>query len=115
MSENVNGFHDITLFTDNVAELSEFYQKVGFRKLLDQGDLVVLGVGENELAIHVAPARPSQGVGMSFLVKDLASTREHLAAANIPFEGPKPERPGLSGIKLRDPIGNVISFLAPDP
>jgi len=83
-----------------------------FRGISAMGDnLVVFGVGSNELAIHVASTQPKSVVGLSVLVKNLDAIQEQLKKSSIAFEGPNPERPGLVGIKIQDPNGNTVTFL----
>ncbi len=112
MSNNVEGLHDITLFASNLSELRDFYTKLGFRQVVDQGEeLVVFEVGDNELAIHSSPDRPQGSVGLTFLVLNIATIEARLRELGIAFRGPQRVRPGLSGITLHDPNGNTLAFL----
>ncbi len=81
---------------------------------MGKGDeFVVFGVGDNELAIHTSATEFTGVVGITFMVKDVAALERHLTDVGIPFEGPAPMRPGLEGITVRDPNGNVLGFLQP--
>jgi catechol 2,3-dioxygenase-like lactoylglutathione lyase family enzyme len=109
------GFHDVTIVASNVAELREFYGKLGFEMAFSDADkLVVFIVGKNELAIHTSDQRPMNALGLTVLVEDLAKIQAKLREIGVPFEGPKPLRPGLTGVTVKDPNGNAVEFLHPD-
>ncbi len=108
----MRGFHDMTLLASNVGELREFYKQLGFHLVVaDAEDMAVFTVGDNEFVIHTAVNRPTAAVGVSIRVDDTGPYQARLEQLGIPFEGPKPLRPGLSGISLKDPNGNVVEFL----
>ena len=115
ISEVLRGFHDVTIVASNVTELRSFYARLGFRQLGDHGsNLAVFLVGSNELAIHASGARPSEALVLSILVNDLEVVERSLGELAIAFEGPAPVRPGLLGIRVRDPNGNKIEFVEPE-
>jgi catechol 2,3-dioxygenase-like lactoylglutathione lyase family enzyme len=114
ISEALRGFHDLTIVASNVAELRSFYGRLGFRQVLDHGNLAVFLVGSNELAIHASGARPSEALVLSILVNDLGLIERNLSELSVAFEGPAQMRPGLVGIRVRDPNGNKIEFVTPE-
>ncbi len=108
-------FHDFGIVASNVAELRDFYSKLGFELAFSDGDdLVVFIVGQNELAIHTSEQRPQNAAGISFLVDDLEQMRTRLVELGVRFEGPRKMRPGLIGIAIDDPNGNHVTFLHPE-
>jgi hypothetical protein len=111
----MRGYHDVTIFASNVPELRSFYQKAGFKMAFSDGDtLVVFVLGDNELAIHTSEQRPTQSIGITVLVDDFAPVVARLREQGIAFDGPKPTRPGMSGISIQDPNQNTIAFLTRD-
>jgi catechol 2,3-dioxygenase-like lactoylglutathione lyase family enzyme len=111
--DGVRGFRDVSLFASNVAELREFYAKLGFPQVVDEADeLAVFLVGDQELAIHTSADRPRAAVALSFLVMDTGLIQERLTELGIGFDGPQPLRPGLAGIALKDPNENTLEFLS---
>ncbi len=107
--------NDVGILTSNVAELRAFYTKLGFEMAFSDGDdLVVFIVGPNELAIHTSDQRPMRAVGLLVVVKDLAAVQAKLKEVGIPFEGPKPVRPGMTGIQVNDPNENIVEFARND-
>jgi|SRR5882724_4282406 len=115
VNDVIKGIHDVTIVAKNVAELRDFYARLGFRQVVDRGDdLAVFLVGSNELAIHTSSARPMNGVVISILVDDLAPIQRQAAELGIRVNEPAQLRPGLVGIALFDPNGNKLEFLRPE-
>jgi catechol 2,3-dioxygenase-like lactoylglutathione lyase family enzyme len=108
----MQGIHDVTLLASNVAELRDFYERIGFKLVMRRGeDMAVFAVGGDEFVIHVGPDRATAVIGMSIRVNETGSYERRLTELGIPFEGPKPLRPGLIGIGLKDPNGNRIELV----
>jgi hypothetical protein len=104
--------HDVGLLASNVAELREFYSKLGFQLAFSDGDkLVVFVLGSNEFAIHTSSQRPTVALGISVVVDDLSQMESKLKGLGIAYDGPKEMRPGLIGVGIRDPNGNRVEFL----
>lgn len=113
MNPSILRIHDVTLLAENAAELRAFYRSLGFTEIFSKGDdLVVFAAGDAEFAIHSSHARPRAAMVVAFHVSDLQATVEHLRRCAVSFEGPIQLRPGMQGVKLRDPNGNSIEFLA---
>lgn len=110
----IQRIHDVTLLADNLAELRAFYSALGFQEVFVQGEqLVVFAAGDNELALHFARERPKNAVTLSFRVRSAEAAVRHFKAAGIAYDGPRPLRPGLAGVSVKDPNGNVLEFLSP--
>lgn len=110
----VKGIHDVTIVASNVAELRTFYERLGFRQVVDHGDtLAVFLLGANELAIHTSSTQPTSAIAISILVEDLEPVQRQAAELGISVSDPAPLRPGLIGIALFDPNGNKLEFLRP--
>ena len=114
IADVVKGIHDVTIVAKNVAELREFYRRLGFTQVVDRdNELAVFLVGANELAIHASPAQPMNAMVLSILVDDLAPVQRKAAELGIHVNEPAQLRPGLMGIALFDPNGNKLEFLRP--
>lgn len=105
--------HDVTLMASNIEVLREFYVRIGFELVFAQGeDLVVFAAGANEFALHRVATEPCPAATVSFIVDDAAEIAASFDAIGVPYEGPMPMRPGLAGLRIKDPNGNHIEFLA---
>ena len=108
----MHGIHDITLLVNNVAELRGFYERIGFKLVIEKGDdMAIFAIGSNEFVLHTAADTPRAAVGISIRVDDTRVFESRLRELGIPFEGPKPLRPGLVGLHFKDPNGNVVELL----
>lgn len=109
----IRRLHDVTVMASNIAELREFYLRIGFEEVFVQGDsLVVFSAGSNEFALHRVDTEPCPAVTVSFIVDDPADIAAAFDRLGVPYEGVMPMRPGLAGLRIRDPNGNHIEFLA---
>ena len=108
----MSGLNDVTIVASNVAELRDFYLSLGLPLVLELPEgLVVFDVGGADLAIHAGPDRPIGVMGIGIAVDDLEPFQQRLRESGVPFEGPKPLRPGRIGLHLNDPNGNVVELL----
>ena len=114
MTGTIDRIRDATIRANNVAELRAFYKRIGFGEVLVRGDdFVVFAAGKSELVIHRVAERPKAAIGLAFEVDDTTAIADRLRKAAITFEGPIQLRPGMVGIRLTDPNGNVVEFLQP--
>lgn len=110
--DTIAGFHDVTLFAPNVAELCDFYSSVGFELLTDEPDeLAVFAVGSARLVIRAAAEQPSGAVGFSFVLPSIGPLQARLTEALLEFDGPTAQRPDMVGLSVEDPNGNRLTFL----
>lgn len=104
--------HEIELFTGNPKASREFYQNALGLKL-DEGsskdglnifDVGLPGVDFNT-SVHKSKGA---GIGLSFIVEDLAPMIAKFRDRKIAFTAPKKDHTGMPTICVRDPDGNPV-------
>jgi hypothetical protein len=101
---------DVTLQASNVEELGKFYATLGLRKAVDEEDVKVFILGANELEIHSTSEPVDQSETILVQVDQLAQIEHRLQAAAIDYE--RPSQPDDLRVIVRDPNGNIVSFVA---
>jgi catechol 2,3-dioxygenase-like lactoylglutathione lyase family enzyme len=114
MPENFLRIHDVTIVTDDVDAMYDFYLRLGLRPVFRKGsELAVFLVGTSELAIHAGHSSDC-ALAISLLVRDLSAITGTLHSMGIAWEGPMALRPGMMGLQFKDPKGNVVELLTTD-
>ena len=49
IAQVVKGIHDVTIVASNVAELRTFYRRLGFKQVVDRGDIALFDPNGNKL------------------------------------------------------------------
>jgi catechol 2,3-dioxygenase-like lactoylglutathione lyase family enzyme len=105
--------NQVTLPARDVAAAAAFYQRLGFRLIVDALPRYArfeCPDGDGTLSVEQAP---DVGAGPAPVVYlecgDLDGTVERMAAAGVPFDGPPADQPWLwREARLRDPAGNRL-------
>jgi catechol 2,3-dioxygenase-like lactoylglutathione lyase family enzyme len=105
--------NQVTLPASDLAAAVGFYQRLGFRLIVDALPRYVrfeCPTGESTLSLeHAAEPRCGPGPVIYLECDDLDGTVEHLMSDGIVFDSPPTDQPWLwREARLRDPAGNEL-------
>jgi catechol 2,3-dioxygenase-like lactoylglutathione lyase family enzyme len=105
-------FLELGIATPDIAESVQFYERLGFSQLIT-GDAWshrygVLSDGRIHLGLH---ERPMPSPALTFVLPQLASSRQRLRAANFEPELAALGDDSMHQLRLRDPAGHAVTLL----
>lgn len=112
--------NQVTLPAVDVATAAGFYQRLGFRLIVDALPRYVrfeCPEGESTLSVEQGPERGAgPGPTVYFECQRLDETVERLLAAGIEFDSAPTDQPWLwREARLRDPAGNSLCLFSAGP
>jgi catechol 2,3-dioxygenase-like lactoylglutathione lyase family enzyme len=105
-------FLELGIATPDIAESVQFYERLGFSQLIT-GDAWshrygVLSDGRIHLGLH---ERPMPSPALTFVLPQLASSRQRLRTANFEPELAALGDDSMHQLRLRDPAGHAVTLL----
>ena len=123
---NITGLDHLVLTVADIEVSAEFYERLGMRRVIFDGDRVALHFGVQKINLHAAGSefepharRPVPGSADFWLLVDasIEQVMRELASAGIPVELGPVDRAGaqrpLRSAYVRDPDGNLVELAQP--